>query len=527
MSISSDIIAEGAKTVTEKSEDRGATDDEVVAELKPIIPEEVKSDDKDITKPTYGALLSVDDVLSAMMSGIKKVDLVNTLMTDFDDGLLKYHDKDGKLNELKVPQDMYIVAIVHEINKVAKRKKWMIAKQHGVFYLFNGVHWQRVEDEKISAFFGTASGKIGYFSPAKAKTSGFAKKGVDQLRTDANIMESSNDDKTVRINLLNETLEITEFGHKLKSHDSNDFLTYVLPFEHNPKAKAPLFKKYLNRVLPDESSQMVLQEFLGYVFVRHLKLEKALILLGGGQNGKSVMFEIAMALLGKVNVSTKSLGDLTDRDSGNDNRAKLGDKLLNYGSEIRGKDVDADIFKKLVSGEPVAAREKYKTGFDLENNCKFMFNANKLPQGAERTEAYYRRFIIIPFDVKITNTEKDPELHTKIIREELPGVLNWVIEGLDRLLLNKDFTVCKAAEEALDTYKKESNNVLLFIDESGLIPHQTSFRTIKDIHSEFTDWCDDPGHRPMAKNKFSKELNELGFEHGRTSEGRGFYMTRE
>ncbi len=518
-SIAKKIIAEGNKTVKGKS-----TAKKTIAKKSKLPEDEVK---KPSTK-TSTVPLSADDVLMTMLSDIIEVDLVSTLQVDFSDALLKYINGDtGKVQPLKIPQDMYIVAIVHEINKVAKRKNWMIAKQHNVFYLFNGVHWQRAEDDKMSAFFAEASAKIGYFSPAKAKTSGFARKGVEQLRTDANIMNNVNNDKTVHINLLNGTLEVTESGHKLKAHDPADFLTYVLPFEHDKKAVAPLFKKYLDRVLPDKSSQMVLQEFLGYVFVRHLKLEKALILLGGGQNGKSVMFEIAMELLGRVNVSTKSLGDLTDRDSGNDNRAKLGDKLLNYGSEIRANDIDVDIFKRLVSGEPVAAREKYKTGFDLENNCKFMFNANTLPKGAENTEAYFRRFLIVPFTIKITEAEKDPELHTKIINDELPGVLNWVIEGLDRLLKEKSFTKCTASEEALESYKKESNNILLFVEESGLIPHETSFRTTGEIYAEYKSWCEDIGYRSVSKNIFSKELKALGFEYAKIAKGRGFYMSRE
>ncbi len=288
MSISDDIIAQGSKA------HKGKTTAKKTISKKSKLPEdEVKKQ----SAKTSTVPLSADDVLMTMLADITKVDLVKTLQIDFADDLLKYINSDtGKVEFLRIPQDMYIVAIVHEINKVAKRKNWMIAKQHNVFYLFNGVHWQRVEDDKMGAFFANASAKVGYFSPAKAKTSSFTKKGVDQLRTDATIMKSSNGNKTVRINLLNGTLEITGAGHKLKPHDPNDFLTYVLPFDHDPKAKAPLFKKYLNRVLPDKSSQMLLQEFLGYVFVRHLKLEKAMILLGGGQNGKSVMFEIVMAL---------------------------------------------------------------------------------------------------------------------------------------------------------------------------------------------------------------------------------------
>ncbi len=409
---------------------------------------------------------------------------------------------------------------------MARNKNWLLANQYDILYLYNSVYWQRVSDDHISKFFGIATRKIGFYSPAKAMTANFTRHGVQQIYAGARLMRKDTYNNIVRINLMNGTLEVNEHGHHLKQHNPDDYLTYVLPFEYDTQAKAPIFKKYLNRVLPDESSQMVLQEFLGYVFVKHLKLEKALILLGEGQNGKSVMFEIIMELFGRVNVSTKSLGDLTDRDSGNDNRAKLGDKLLNYGSEIRGKDIDADMFKRLVSGEPVAAREKYKTGFDLENKCKFMFNANKLPEGAEQTDAYYRRFIIVPFNAKITEKEKDPELHSKIINSELPGVLNWVIEGLDRLLWEKSFTQCIAAEEALEIYKKESNTVVGYIEELELVPNPQSFRLVNDLYKEYRTWCRDSGYVALAKNSFSKEFVKQDFIKSKKATGRGFYVSK-
>ena len=259
-------------------------------------------------------------------------------------------------------------------------------------------------------------------------------------------------------------------------------------------------------------------------------LEKALVLLGGGQNGKSVQFEITKALLGDNNVSTKSLGDLVDRDAGNDNRAKLQDKLLNYGSEIRANIMDVDIFKRLVSGEPVAAREKYKTGFDLTNTCKFLFNANSMPKEIERTDAYFRRFIIIPYDQRITETEKDPELHTKIIKNELPGVLNWVIKGLYRLLSQKKFTDCFAANIALETYKRESNSVLLFIEEHEVTPGG-EFVTNDTLYESYKEFCLDAGHNKFSKINFSKEMVHAGFEADRkkilNKTKRGFYANME
>ncbi len=471
---------------------------------------------------------SIQELLQEMLAEIRQVDLVQTLYNDFGDELLKYRKNDApdEVDDLKIPQDLYLVAINHEIWKVAGIKNWLIAKQHDTLYLYNSVYWQKTSEEHMGIFLGLAAAKLGYFSPAKARTTSFTKQGIQQIYTGAPLMATNEKENIVHINLLNGTLEISNKGHRFKEHDPLDYITYALPFKYNKQAEAPLFYRYLQRVVPDESSQKVLQEFLGYVFIKHLKLEKALILLGEGQNGKSVLFEIVMELLGRANVSTKSLGDLTDRDSGNDNRAKLANKLLNYGSEIRGKNIDADMFKRLVSGEPVAAREKYKTGFDLENKCKFMFNANKLPTGAEQTDAYFRRFVIVPFTVKITEDEKDPELHSKIISKELPGVLNWVIDGLDRVLEKKKFTQCITADEELERYKRENNTIIIYLEENGITPDSETFWLVNDLYREYRSFCQDSGYRKVSKNDFSKELVKLDFEKHRTANGRGFFASK-
>lgn len=272
----------------------------------------------------------------------------------------------------------------------------------------------------------------------------------------------------VLLNCQNGTLEVTEKTVKLRDHKKEDFLKYVLPFEYNKDAKAPIFERYLSDVLSTDT-QGVLQEFCGYIFVSNLKLEKCLVCYGSGANGKSVFFEVITSLLGKDNIATKSLGDLTDNNQGSYNRAVIKDALVNYGSEIKGKNIDVDIFKRLVSGEPVQARLPYGQPFDLINNAKFMFNANELPKVDEHNEAVFRRFIIIPFSKTIPKEKRDAELHSKIIKSELSGVLNWVLIGLEKLLQNKKFSEVQEIEDALMQYKKESDSVALFVEDNEYV----------------------------------------------------------
>ena len=99
----------------------------------------------------------------------------------------------------------------------------------------------------------------------------------------------------------------------------------------------------------------------------------------------------------------------------------LGNKLVNYASEINGK-MDVSIFKQLVSGEPVDARLPYGEPFTLSNYGKLIFNCNQLPTSVEHTHAFFRRFLIIPFEVTIPEEQQDKQLSEKIINSELAGV---------------------------------------------------------------------------------------------------------
>jgi putative DNA primase/helicase len=219
--------------------------------------------------------------------------------------------------------------------------------------------------------------------------------------------------------------------------------------------------------------------------------------------------------LGTDNVSSYSLQSLT-----NDNgyfRAKLANKLVNYASEINGN-LEASIFKQLVSGEPVEARLPYGQPFILKQYAKLIFNCNELPKDVEHTNAYFRRYLIIPFDVTIPPQEQDKNLHTKIIEKELSGVFNWVLQGLNRLLEQKKFSDCEAAQQAVEQYKIESNSVQMFLNENEYKGSLTNYKLIKNLYPEYRAFCFDDGVTPFKKTNFIKQLRALSLVVERVSQ---------
>lgn len=438
--------------------------------------------------------------------------------------LEQYHKLNKKLSSYKLSKNHYLVLCVEQLLKIAKANNWGLCKKNGFIYLYNGSYWSEVNKESFQYFLGNASLKMGV-EKFKAKIHTFKDELFKQFMADAYLPIPQTNGKNVLINLENGTFEITPTKRSLRKSNRNDFLTHQLPFSYDPDAIAPLFKKYLDEVLPDADKQKVFAEYCGYIFVKPsvLKLEKLLILYGTGANGKSVFFEILNALLGSENFCSYSLQDLT-----NDNgyyRAKIGNKLVNYASEINGK-LETDIFKQMASGEPISVRLPYGEPFNLTEYAKLIFNCNELPKDVEHTNAFFRRFLILGFDFTIPEDQQDKELANKIIQCELSGVFNWILQGLDRLLKQKNFSKCLAIENARSDYEKQSDSVKMFIEDFEY-KTSTDYIPITELYTEYKSYCIEDGFRPVNKSNFMKRLRHFKILVERKSFGNVAFVTTQ
>lgn len=441
------------------------------------------------------------DILKKLLLEIKPVSFPDVIGLAHGDDLKQKH---------------IVVAVVKQLLQTAKERNWNLCKAFEYTYIYNGAFWKQCDKEDIKKFLAEAAVKMG-MPHYDAVYYEFTEKLLKQFLSDAHLPAPHPDSDKILINLHNGTFEFTSDEWKQREFTPDDFLTYQLPFSYNVDATCPMFDEYLLRVLPDETSRMVLQEFAGYIFT-NLNLEKFLVLIGRGGNGKSVFMNILCALIGKENILQYSLG-LFNHEY---NRAKLCNVLLNYSSE-KGFDLKPDTFKALVSGEPVQAREIYQKPFTLYNRAKFATNCNELPKETESTEAYFRRFLIVRFDEKISEAERDISLANKIITSELPGVFNWMLIGLERLLAHgkgkEKFTYCEKSENALLEFCKQGDSTELFLEENHFTPGHLRKKPLNEIYDNYKCFCRDDGYRPLGKNNFSARLIVKGYERTRLNNG--------
>ncbi|WP_024786791.1 MULTISPECIES: phage/plasmid primase, P4 family [unclassified Lebetimonas] len=440
------------------------------------------------------------ELISSLLANVEKINIIDYAKEKL--GYIPSYNKDGEPLPLK--QKHLKVALIEYFNDIANSNNWKITKDKSeTIYLFNGAYWIPFYKDDIVYLLREFIIKTG-IPLIEAKDELFKEKLYKQFLSEIEPFYKKSNNLSV-INLLNGTLDLENM--QLKKFDYKDFLTYQLPFAYDEKAVNELWLQFLDEVLPDKETQRTLQEVIGSIFVKGIKLEYATFLYGSGANGKSVVMEVIAGVLGRENVSFYSLDDLMQEHY----RALIKDKLLNFGSENNTKKLQSDTFKKLASGEPIGARQKYGKPFTMENYARLIFAVNQMKlKEIEYTDGFFRRFLIIPFKRTIPREKRDKKLHLKILQNPA-GVLNWIIDGAKRVLINEDVFISNECKEARKQFIKDIDSVLQFLDENNYKKSDYFRKYIKDFYNEYKEWSFESGIRPVGKREFSKRLEALGY----------------
>lgn len=419
----------------------------------------------------------------------------------------------------KNEQDDYAYLIIVELLTKARELDLDLAYCNKEYYRYNGKFYDKIDPEYLCAYLemvALTSGLEATFAGKRA----FIDLLLKQFEATAKKNPIQFSDKITLINLQNGTYIVENGKHYFREHRKEDFMTYVLPFNYNKNAKAELFLKYLNDVLPDIESQYILSEFAGYIFAKHLKLAKMLVCIGNGRNGKSLFFKILIAVLGRQNVTSFSLADLCGKEG--NARALIENKLLNYTDEMSRK-YDQSMFKTLSDNNPINGKMLYKDmKGDITNYARLATSTNLFPEKIEATHGSLERYLFVHFRKQLAKEEIDPLLPDKIIgnQEELEGVFLWILEGLTRLLEQKRFTVSEASEKLQAEFKETVDYVELFLKEYHYGKSSIPTRTLQELYKEYKLFCENNGFCCSQNSRdLSTQLRRLGYTVERYGKG--------
>jgi len=191
------------------------------------------------------------------------------------------------------------------------------------------------------------------------------------------------------------------------------------------------------------------------------------------------------------------------------------------------------MFKRLTGDDPVEGRHLYEDAFQFEPVAKHLYAANQVPGVSsivgDDDVAFWRRWLIVKFPTYIREPDRDPDLGD-VLERELPGVLNWAIEGWARCRDQGGFTGAETYEETRNMWKKwgeSADEFLLEVCESD--SDATNLHT-SEVYDVYQSWCRQNGRDAVDQRELTMTLKrddaDLGYKQsvrtGRNSVREGF-----
>ena len=292
---------------------------------------------------------------------------------------------------------------------------------------------------------------------------------------------------------------------ELLAHDPRFFNSTSVPFDFDPDAvDAERWEGFLEDLWDaDRESVEALGEWFGYVISGRLDLHKILLIVGPTRAGKGVISRILGALVGEDNVAGPTLSSL----NGDFGLAPLLGKSLAVVSDARlnGKGAHVVVERLLsISGEDtLTVNRKYRDQWTGKLPARLMLCSNELPHLGDASMAIAGRFVPLLLS-RSWYGEEDLGLEDAL-RAELPGILNWALDGLEQLTAKGRFTRPPAAEDTIRTLQDLASPVAAFVRDLCVTGADESV-AVDELYRAFRAWADDNGHIKSTKQVFGRDL---------------------
>ena len=274
------------------------------------------------------------------------------------------------------------------------------------------------------------------------------------------------DNNNIRITCLNghvfplgDTTFIEHFGY-----DENPYKTFMhLPVTYNPEAECLTINHFLDKLVgPANVSDLI--KMIAYMLMNHVNYQKAFLMQGPPNTGKTRFYLMLLRFLGVDNVAQIKIQDLLeDRFA----LATIRDmRVMMWDDLPKKKLIETDLFRIIVTSDFIEARVmNVQKRAKFKNFCKMFYTSNLFPEvDPDEDDKFFRRWKLFTTPNVITEEERDPNLLEKLCtEEEFSGLLNRVIMEYRNLYMEGGFEQDIEALKGL--WMIESNPIKLFVEE--------------------------------------------------------------
>jgi P4 family phage/plasmid primase-like protien len=290
------------------------------------------------------------------------------------------------------------------------------------------------------------------------------------------------------------------------------YVTAAVPYDYDPDADCPVFQQYLSSRISEASE--FLQEFAGYSLTHDVSHDIAVWLQGKPGSGKSTFILALTAMLGPLS------GPLTlsQLETSQFALSMLVGKTLVTSGEQPGKRLtdDGSLLNAIISGDPIEVNEKYKPQYTYKPKAKILWSMNSLPRIADPNSGVFRRIRIVKFP-PLPEEEVDPSVRGKV-QDEAPGILNWALDGLERLQQRGHFEPPACVTSATQEFKDTNDIPKMFLEERCYLSPDVEAQA-DTLYSCYAEWCKDRNQFAIPHNKMKAEWERLGLKWKRKNTG--------
>ncbi|WP_336053834.1 DNA primase family protein [Streptomyces sp. CA2R101] len=282
----------------------------------------------------------------------------------------------------------------------------------------------------------------------------------------------------------------------------------------------PRWNRFLADTFGDdaEGREMIdfLQLLLGYSITGDVSAQVLPFLHGEGKNGKSVLLDTMIQILGDYAASAPP-GFLMDRGAYAEHSTELtelhGRRLL-VCSELKPDDrFDESRIRLLTDGEKIKARRMQQDYFSFNPTHHLWLLGNHCPEVSTGSLTFWRRIRLVPLTRTVSQERRIDNLAFELVRNEGPGILQWLIEGARRYLTTRDSL--KGPERvriATNAYATTEDHIGRFLDEfCTLGPDRESELCVEQglLYTKYSAWCTfGQGTRPAAPRAFAARVRQ-------------------
>jgi putative DNA primase/helicase len=317
------------------------------------------------------------------------------------------------------------------------------------------------------------------------------------------------------LNVANGTLDLRTM--ELREHDPGDRITKITAAAYDPGANPDAWDTFLGRVLPDEAVRAFLQRYTGLALAGTVLEHLLAITTGIGRNGKSVFVNTVLAALGDYAASAEP--DLFMHREGAHPTGEMdlrGVRWVVVSESDKGRRLAEATVKRLTGGDRIKARRMRQDFVEFSASHTPVLVTNFLPTVSGDDPALWARLRVVPFDVVIPPTERDPRL-TEKLSLSIDAVLTWAVRGWHEYQAG-GLAEPDAIERATEAYHVSSDAVGRFVEDCCLTG-PNFYVSSGELWARWAQWAIDDGSVPIGKKAFGEALDQRGFSTGKGTRG--------